>query len=195
MYVPIIAPGSYRARLQIGTRRLGGAVRGTSGPARQSVSPEDLQRQQKLLIAIRDKVSESSDAVATVRAVIGQIEQWADRSTDQAGREVVAEAALDLRAKLSAVEDELLRGSVSAETPMRGAFYDRGLRSRLASLGDTVGMADAAPTEQSYGVFDDLSSRIDAQLDALRGILADDLEAFNAIVRELDLPPVILLEP
>ena len=43
-------------------------------------------------------------------------------------------------------------------------------------------------------VFDDLSTRIDAQLDALRSVLDDDLEAFNAIVRELELPPVILPE-
>ena len=191
MYVPIIAPGTYRARLQIGDDAWEEAFDVLLDP-RVSVSQEDLQRQQELLIAIRDKVSESSDAVATVRAVTGQIEQWADRSTNQAVREVVTEAARELRAKLSAVEDELLRGSVSADTPMRGAFYDRGLRSRLASLGDTVGMADAVPTSQSYGVFDDLSSRIDAQLDALRGILATDLEAFNSIIRELDLPPVVL---
>ena len=75
---------------------------------------------------------------------------------------------------------------------MRGAFYARGLRSRLASLGDTVGMADGAPTRQSYEVFEDLRSQIDTQLDALRNVLDENLEAFNSIVRELDLSPVVL---
>ena len=83
----------------------------------------------------------------------------------------MTEAAEGLREKLSVIEDELLMGSVSSDTPMRGAFYARGLRSRLASLGDTVGMADGAPTRQSYEVFEDLRSQIDSQLDALRGIL------------------------
>ena len=120
------------------------------------------------------------------------MEQWTDRSTGTTGREVVTEAAEGLREKLSVVEDELLLGSVSSDTPMRGAFYARGLRSRIASLGDTVGMADGAPTRQSYQVYEDLRSQIDAQLEALQIILNEDLEAFNAIVRELDLPPVVM---
>ena len=69
------------------------------------------------------------------------------------------------------------------------------------SVGD-VGLDDGAPTRQSYEVrFEDLRSQIDTQLDVLRGILDEDLEAprsmsvppsLNSIVRELDLPPVIL---
>lgn len=193
MYVPIIAPGNYCARLQVGDEAWEESFDVLLDP-RVDVSPEDLEHQQELLLAIRDKVSESSEAVATVRAVVAQLEQWADRSASTSGREVLAKATQALRAKLSAVEDELLRGSVSSDTPMRGAFYDRGLRSRLASLGDTVGMGDAGPTRQSYEVFDDLSSRINAQLGALRSILDDDLEAFNSIVRESDLTPVTLPE-
>ena len=194
MYVPIIAPGAYTALLRVGDIAVQERFEVLLDP-RVRVSPEDIRRQSDLLIAIRDKVSESSDAVSTVRRVIGQIEHWTDRAENPAAREVVAGAARELRAKLSAIEDELLRGSVSSDTPMRGAFYDRGLRSRLASLGDTVGMADAAPTRQSYEVFDDLGSRIDDQLNILRSVLDDDLQAFSAIVRELDLPPVILEEP
>ncbi len=193
MYVPIIPPGTYRVRLQIGEEAWEERFEVLVDP-RVSVSREDLERQSELLIAIRDKVSESSDAVGTVRGVIGQVGQWTVRPAGGAGMEVVVEAAERLRGKLSAVEDELLVGSVSSDTPMRGAFYARGLRSRLASLGDTVGMADSAPTRQSYQVFDDLSSRIDRQLDDLQSILEDDVEAFNSIVRELDLSPVILGE-
>ncbi len=59
MYVPLVPPGSYRARL-----RVGGEVREESfevlADPRVSVSPEDLKRQHELLIAIRDKVSEPS---------------------------------------------------------------------------------------------------------------------------------------
>ncbi|CAI8040573.1 hypothetical protein GBAR_LOCUS22599 [Geodia barretti] len=163
MYVPIVPPGTYRVRLQIGEEAWEERFDVLADP-RVSISPEDLGRQHDLLIAIRDKVSESSDAVETARSTVGQIEQWTERSTGATGREVVTEAAEGLREKLSAIEDELLMGSVSSDTPMRGAFYARGLRSRLASLGDTVGMADGAPTRQSYEVFEDLRSQIDSQL-------------------------------
>ena len=191
MYVPIIPPGTYRVRLQIGDEAWEERFEVLLDP-RVSSPQEDLERQHELLVAIRDKVSESSDAVGTARSIVGQIQQWMERSTGETGREVVTEAAEGLREKLSAVEDELLLGSVSSDTPMRGAFYARGLRSRLASLGDTVGMADGAPTRQSYEVYEDLRSQIDDQLEVLQSILDEDLEAFNAIVRELDLAPIVL---
>ena len=191
MYVPIIPPGTYRVRLQVGDEAWEEQFEVLLDP-RVTVSQEELERQHELLITIRDKVSESSDAVGTVRSIAGQIQQWAERSTGETVREVIAEAAEGLREKLSAIEDELLLGSVSSDTPMRGAFYARGLRSRLASLGDTVGMADGAPTRQSYEVYEELSSQIDAQLDALHRILDEDIQAFNSIVRELDLSPVVL---
>ena len=193
MYIPTVSPGTYRVRLQVGEETWEERFDVLVDP-RVSISQEDLEQQHDLLIAIRDKVSESSDAVSTARSIVSQIEQWTDRSTRLGGQEVVTEAAEGLREKLSVIEDELLLGSVSSDTPMRGAFYARGLRSRLASLGDTVGMADGAPTQQSYDVYEELRSRIDTQLDALRSVLDEDVEAFNSIVRELDLSPVILGE-
>ena len=84
---------------------------------------------------------------------MGEVERWAERSADIPGGELVAQSAESLRSKLSAIEDELTLGTGGADTPMRGAFYARGLRSRLAALGDTVGMADAAPTRQSHTTF------------------------------------------
>ncbi len=191
MYVPMVAPGTYRVQLRIGESSWEESFTILADP-RVDVPRRDIERQQDLLIAIRDKVSESADAVETVRGVVRQIDQWTIRPTGESGNEVLTNAADALKAKLSDVEDELLLGSVSSDTPMRGAFYARGLRYRLAALGDTVGMADGAPTQQSYGVFNDLSSQIDHQIAALRGILDNDLEAFNSIVRELDLPPVII---
>ena len=191
MYVPIIPPGSYRVRLQVDDEAWEQSFEVLADP-RVSVSQEELERQHSLLIAIRDKVSESSDAVATVRNVVGQVEFLVERAGGSAGEEVVTEAAGSLTEKLSAVEDELLLGSLSSDTPMRGAFYARGLRSRLASLGDTVGMADGAPTRQSYDVYEDLRTQIDAQLVALQSILDEDIEALNSIARELDLPPVVI---
>ena len=191
MFVPIIPPGTHHVRLQIGDEVWEERFEVLLDP-RVSILQEDLERQHELLVAIRDKVSESSDAVGTARSIVGQIQQWTERSTGETGREVVTAAAEGLREKLAAVEDELLLGSVSSDTPMRGAFYARGLRSRLASLGDTVGMADGAPTRQSYEVYEDLRSQIDDQLEVLQSILDEDLEAFNAIVRELDLAPVVL---
>jgi hypothetical protein len=64
----------------------------------------------------------------------------------------------------------------------------------LASLAGVVSSADAAPTEQSYAVYEDIAGKIDVQLAALKECLDQDLPAFNQLVREKNVPAVILKE-
>ena len=66
------------------------------------------------------------------------------------------------------------------------------LNNKLAALARAVGSADAAPTEQSSAVYDDLVAKIDAQLAALAQVMAADLVAFNRLVREKDVPAVVI---
>ncbi len=55
--------------------------------------------------------------------------------------------------------------------------------------------ADAAPTTQAYAVYDELAAKIDAELKALDRVLADDVPAFNRLVREKEIPAVRLGKP
>jgi hypothetical protein len=58
-----------------------------------------------------------------------------------------------------------------------------------------VASADAAPTAQSYAVYDELVAKIDAELGALDHVLADDVPAFNRLVREKEVPAIRLAKP
>jgi hypothetical protein len=58
-----------------------------------------------------------------------------------------------------------------------------------------VASADAAPTAQSYAVYDELAAKIDAELGTLDRVMADDVPAFNRLVREKDVPAVRLAKP
>ena len=44
-------------------------------------------------------------------------------------------------------------------------------------------------------MFRDLGSKVDAQLDRLRALEAGDLAAFNAMMRELNVPAVTVEQP
>ena len=58
-----------------------------------------------------------------------------------------------------------------------------------------VSRGDAAPTDQSYAVYDDLVSQIDAQLQRLVQVLKTDVPAFNQLVREQNVPAVVVKSP
>jgi hypothetical protein len=72
---------------------------------------------------------------------------------------------MDLLQKLTAIEGEIYQyRNQSSQDPLN---YPIKLNNKLAALEGVVESADTRPTEQSYGVFKDLSSRLDAQIGRL----------------------------
>jgi hypothetical protein len=55
-----------------------------------------------------------------------------------------------------------------------------------------VGSADAAPTDQSYQVYEELVAAIDKELARLDHIVREDLSAFNKLVRDHNVPAVTI---
>jgi hypothetical protein len=64
------------------------------------------------------------------------------------------------------------------------------LTQKLAWLAVVVGSADAAPTRQAQQVFTEVSGALDAQLSRLATMVKDDLPAFDAMLRRLEIPAV-----
>jgi hypothetical protein len=58
-----------------------------------------------------------------------------------------------------------------------------------------AGSSDTRPTKQSYDVFNELSAKVDEQLATYKRILETDLPAFDAAVKKLDIPIVIVKPP
>ena len=81
-----------------------------------------------------------------------------------------------------AVEEKVIQPkSKSGEDPLN---YPIQVANQLADLQDTVESADAAPTAQSYVVFDELNGRLETQLAAWREIQSKDLVALNDLIKK-----------
>ena len=65
------------------------------------------------------------------------------------------------------------------------------LNGKLAWLSAVVASAQAAPTRQAYELVEDLSQRIDVQLQRLREIIDTDVAAFNDLMSESGVPAII----
>ena len=66
------------------------------------------------------------------------------------------------------------------------------LLEKLGGMIPLVSLGDYRPTDQAYGVFDDLCSRIDAQVERFDELVSNDLPSFNALVSEAQIGPVVL---
>ena len=186
---PRVVPGTYQARLTVDGKTLTQSFDVKPDP-RVETTPAEYAKQFELLTKIRDKLTETHQAIIQIRDVRKQMEEITNRVKDQADAKPVVEAARALNAKLTEVEEELYQTkNQSSQDPLN---FPIRLNNKLAALAGVVASADAAPTEQSYVVYEELVGRINAQLQKLEQIMKTDLPAFNRAVREKDIPAVIV---
>jgi photosystem II stability/assembly factor-like uncharacterized protein len=186
---PKAAPGTYTVKLTAAGQTYTQTFEVKKDP-RLSTTPEDFQKQLALSLKIRDKLTETHNAVAQIRDVKRQLADLLTRLDGQTNAAPVVEAGRELNAKLSAVEEELYQTkNQSSQDPLN---FPIKLNNKLAALGSIVASADAEPTEQSYQLYDELAAQIDAQLKRLNQVMTSDLKSFNNLVRSSDIPAVII---
>jgi hypothetical protein len=186
---PRVVPGAYQVRLTVGDKTLTQSFEVKKDP-RLDTTPEDFAKQFELLTKIRDKVNEMHDAILKIRDVRKQVDDVTGRVKDQTGGKTIADAAKTLKTNLTAIEEELYQTkNQSSQDPLN---YPIRLNNKLAALTGVVGSADAAPTAQSYAVYDDLVKQIDAQLAKLDQVMKTELPAFNKLVHDQDIPAVVV---
>jgi len=139
---------------------------------------------------IRDKLSQTNQAVVDIRESKKQLAEYAARLKDDPSQKRVVDAANDLIKRLSAIEQELYQvKNQSSQDPLN---YPIKLNNRIASLMGVVTGTDAAPTKQSYTVYEGLASEVNVHLRAADKLLTDDLAAFNKLVRDANIPAVVV---
>jgi hypothetical protein len=105
----------------------------------------------------------------------------------------VIEKAVDVAAKLSAVEEKILQvKSQSGQDPLN---FPIKVNNKLAALTSVVSGSYYAPTQQSYDVFDMLSEELDGYITEYKGILEKDIPELNTMARSANLPPIAIKPP
>lgn len=186
---PRAVPGTYQVKLTLGANTLTQSFEVKKDP-RLETTDADFAKQFDLLMKIRDKLTETHEAILKIRDVRKQVEDVNNRLKDQPEGKAVDEAAKKLKANLAAVEETLYQTkNQSSQDPLN---YPIRLNNKLAALAGVIGSADAAPTDQSFVIYDELVRQINEQLTKLDQIMKSELPAFNKLVRDQNIPAVIV---
>ena len=183
---PRAVPGTYQVRLTVGEWSQNQSFEVMKDP-RVPTTLAAFQEQFDLMIQVRDKITETHDAIRTIRSVRTQAQDLAARAAGAGNGGEIGEAAEAMSEKLTAVEGKLIqtkRGSLVAVQLM--------LHSQFGWLNTIVNSADARPTDQSHERFEELKTELARSLGELQEVLNTDLAAFNEMVRALGVPPVIV---
>ena len=139
---------------------------------------------------INDKLSETHNSILEIREVKKQL-------TDVAGKlkpeqKDLAEMARNIVKDLTAVEDELIQTKI--KSGQDALNFPIKLNNKLAALGASVDSSDDPPTAQAYVVYNDLTTKIDAQLAKLAKIKAQEITEFNKKFAGKNLPVIVTKE-
>jgi len=184
---PRVLPGMYQVRLIVDGKTLSENFEVKPDP-RLTATSGDYAKQLELGLKIRDKVTETHNAIIQIRDVRKQVDDLLKRIAGQPVFKVINDSALALKKNLNAVEESLYQTkNQSSQDPLN---YPIRLNNKLAALAGVVSSADAAPTEQSYVLYDELVVQIDGQLARLAQIMKTEVPAFNQLVRDQNIPAV-----
>src|SRR5207247_2387774 len=182
---PTVPPGRYQVRLTAGGYTLTQPVMIRKDARATHVTDADFQEQYRFAREIGDAFSQTSDMVVSTRRLKAQI---ADRMTGIIDSSVIMNAAAKLEASLTMVEGELYQyQNRSTKDPLN---FPPKLNNKIAVLLSVVDSGDGRPTDQSYAVFNELSSKLSGQNQAFDALLARDVPAFNALLARVGRQPI-----
>ncbi len=189
---PVVAPGRYSVRLIAGGRTLTRSLV-VRGDPRLTTTQAEYDAQLALGLAVQAKTNEVSDAAKRVLDLERALDDRVAAAKGQSYEKRVSDAAKPIHTTLDATRDSLVEihshvDEITLHYPIR--YYNM-----LLSLAGMVQSADAGPTKQESAILQDLRPKIDAQLGRLRSLEATDVAAFNALLKELNVPAIVVPQP
>ncbi len=186
---PRAVPGQYQATLTTGEQSRTTDFEIQRDP-RLSVTAEDYQAQFDFLVGIRDKLTQTHDAIKSIRDVRSQIQSLSKRLGDDQQNKDLVEQGKEIVQQLTEIEETLYQ--TKSRSPQDPLNFPIRLNNRLSALVNVVSSADGPPTRQSIEVRDMVVAEIDEQLGALTKVFDEDLPRFNNAIRDRQIPAIFV---
>jgi len=189
---PFVVPGKYEVKLTAGGKTYTAPLEVKLEP-RVKTSQADLEKQLELALKIRDAVNENHRAVTEIREVRAQFQELKKRLEGHPQAKAIADASDAIDKKMTPVEEKLIQPKLKSSED--ALVYPIMLSEKMLALGGMIENSDTAPTEQSFELFKEYRSQLDAELAKWNDIRDKDVAAFNQLVQKENVPPLLLPAP
>jgi DNA repair exonuclease SbcCD ATPase subunit len=184
---PKVVPGHYTAALKVGADSVTQNFKILADP-RITASKQDLEAQYNFLSEIRDKVSETHEAITDLRKTRSSLNSLKERLGEAEEWEALTARIDSTVHKLTEIEETLYQTkSKSSQDPLN---FPIRLNNKLAHLLSLNGMGDFKPTDQEVELKNELTAKIDAQLEMYRSIKKNSIPEINEMVIEMKVPAI-----
>jgi photosystem II stability/assembly factor-like uncharacterized protein len=183
---PLVAPGTYQARLTVGEWSETVSFEVVPDP-RLQVTQAEIEERFELASAIWGQVTRSHEAIRTIRSIRAQAEEVAGRSEDEA----VTTAVAQLDEALTAIEEQLHQ--TRARSTQDVLNFPPRLDNQLVYLQGVVESAPGQPTAAAHERFAELEAALDRVLAELDELLATRLPELEQLLSTT--PHIVVARP
>ncbi len=154
---------------------------------RSTATDSDYEKYLSLALDIREKVTAAHEVIIEIRDIRDQLNHFKTRLDDQP---VLIDEIKHIDSTMTKIEEALYQTkNRSNQDPLN---FPVRLTNKLAHLNSVLGQGEYAPTQQAYGVRDELVALIDAELEKFDQVKAVMIPGFNRMMREAEVEAVIL---
>jgi photosystem II stability/assembly factor-like uncharacterized protein len=183
---PLAIPGDYKVELVVDGKTQSENFAIVKDP-RAPTTPEQFEKELALGLKIRDRVTEANSAVIHIRAAKDQLKPYLASANEQ-----VKSSAKQLTDQLTAIEENIYQTKLHADEDALN--FPIRLNNKIAAVGGVVELSDIGPTAQAVEVYDQLSGKLQVELDHLHQVETSGIQDFNKLVQAQNIP-AINLEP
>jgi hypothetical protein len=189
---PLALPGDYQIKLTVGGKS-------QTVPLHLAIDPRTkgqeaaLQKQFALATQVNDRISQLHQAVNEIRDLRSQIQNLHKRFSEDQRLKPALAAADDLDRRMSELEQKLIQ--VNMKGSEANLAFPNMLNERFDTFSHVIESGDTEPTRPQSEVFQMLSTQLDEQLQKWAQIKREDVAKVTELVRQANLPALIITEP
>jgi len=185
----LVPPGTYTVKLAAGGQELTRPVTVNKDP-NTSGTDADVAAQTKVVIEIKDEVTQVADLINRAERVRGQLVSLSAVMTDDETGKAVKSAVEALDKKIVAAEEPLhqMRQTGRGQDLLR---YPGKLIDHLLFLAAGLTLADFAPTASQLEAHEELKKETAARRAEMNDVLSREVAAFNRMLIDRGVPHVV----
>ena len=177
-------PGNYKVHLNVNGSDQSHEFTILPDP-RAEVSVEDMQKQYDFVTDVNNTIDKAHQSIKKIRKVVAQLDAFTKQyAEDEATKELV-DKAKKLKEDLESIEKALYQTkNRSRQDPLN---FPIRLTNKLGHVNNLVAIDDFPPTAQDIAVKNELTSKINSQLQTFDELVKNEIESFNQAFNQLQL--------
>lgn len=174
---PKAIPGTYKVSLKVNDEVMSQPFTIVADPRAESTLA-DMQKQFDFIKDVNKTMDNAHKSIKKIRKVRDQLSAFETQYKSNDSVKDLLEKSKTLKEEFTKIEEALYQTqNRSGQDPLN---FPIRLTNKLGHLNSLVSMGDFAPTEQDIAVKDELTQKINEQLDTFNKLVSEEISAFNA---------------